>query len=193
MGRGGQPKTEALHPKIILLRIILRTINVYWSLILYFGKHIWVLPPSLWTDFLNSMFTYSWIYWQDIILLGRFFKGFKINGFRLSLLVYIVLLIVLYNLWRISLSVGQSLSILAWRSVLSLSGSNLLLQLYLPQSSYIEPSVPTRLTPCPSNIFHEFLPHLCTRSSTCLGFTSFLHLFNFVQGPAFPRNCLQLP
>lgn len=63
---------------------------------------------------------------------------------------------------------------LAFRAF-TVSGSSLLLQPYLPQS--IEPSVTTRSTPCPSDIFSEFLPHFCRKTSTCFWFPSFLDLF----------------
>ena len=142
------------------------------SLVLYFGKHVWVFTPSLWTDFLNNMFTYLWIYWQNIIGLGMFFKGFKKNDFRLH--HYGIYCFACCALWPVKdLSVAQSLSILAWHSGLSLSSPNLLLQPHCPRHSYIEPSVPTRSTPCPSNIFNEFLPHLYRSSLTCLGFFFF--------------------
>lgn len=77
VGRGREPKIEASYP-VILLGVILRTINDFVCWKAYLSVYSFTLNrfPKQYVHIFK-------IYWQDIVLLGMFFKGFKKNGFRL--------------------------------------------------------------------------------------------------------------
>lgn len=142
------------------------------SLILYFGKHVWVFTPSLWTHFINNMFTYSWIYWQNIIVLGMFFKGFEKNGFRLHHYEATVFCLLCFITCKGSICTTKlEHPGLAFRAFTVCS--SLLFQPYYPKHSYIEPSVPTKSTPCSSNVFNEFSASCLLKVTHMLGISSF--------------------
>ena len=77
VGRGREPKIEASYP-VILLGVILRTMNDFVCWKAYLSVYSFTLNrfPKQYVHIFK-------IYWQDIVLLGMFFKGFKKNGFRL--------------------------------------------------------------------------------------------------------------
>lgn len=75
--RGREPKIEASYP-VIHLGVILRTINDFVCWKAYLSIYSFTL-----NRFPKQDVHIFKIYWQDIVLLGMFFKGFKKNDFRL--------------------------------------------------------------------------------------------------------------